>query len=181
MKKQKIKTKSMAIIGVMAALYFILASYVSLKLGNLRITFASVTTILTATLLGPIEGMTVAAIGESLNQTLSYGFTPTTILWILPPMFRAGIVGLFAKMLTKNDKKPEDHKLLYPICLIIAAILTTTINTFVIWADSKIMGYYSYAYVFGATVQRFITGIVTAIAVSLIIITIIKPIRKALK
>lgn len=178
MQKKKLSTKTMAMVGVMAALYVVLSAYVSIKIGNIRITFASLTTLLMATLFGPMEGVLVAFIGEFINQMLSYGFSVTLFLWLLPPMIRAFTAGMLVKAISKDGKYPEDRVPLFNICLIIAALVTTTVNTFVIWADAKIYGYYSFAYVFGQTVTRFITGIVTAVVISLIITAIIKPIRK---
>ena len=179
MRKKRLTTQKMAMIGVMAAFYVVLSLYVAaIKLGNVKITFASVPTILMATLFGPLEGMLTAAIGSFICQMISYGFTATTVLWILPPVFRACMVGFMAKAISRDGKKPEEHKVLFPACIVLAAVITTAVNTFVIWADSVIYGYYTYAYVFGQTVARFITGIATAVAVSLIITTVIRPLRK---
>jgi hypothetical protein len=49
----------------------------------------------------------------------------------------------------------------YCVC-IFAAIATTLANTGVIWVDSHILGYYTFAVVFGDFLVRLFTGIVTA-------------------
>ena len=53
----------------------------------------------------------------------------------------------------------------YGVC-VAAAVITTLANTAVIWLDSVIYGYYTFAIVFGSAVIRFITGIVAAVLVA---------------
>ena len=99
MRKKRLTTQKMAMIGVMAAFYVVLSLYVAaIKLGNVKITFASVPTILMATLFGPLEGMLTAAIGSFICQMISYGFTATTVL-------SAGFQSLYGRIYGKGNFK----------------------------------------------------------------------------
>ena len=81
--------------GMLAALYLAL-NMVGFRAWSFHITFASLPVVVGGLLFGPLEGMLIAAIGEFFNQTLSYGVTPTTVLWIIPPVVRGLMIGYAA-------------------------------------------------------------------------------------
>ena len=58
------------------------------------------------------------------------------------------------------------------------ALLVTALNTVVMYLDSKIYGYYSFAYVFGAVVPRIFTGVLTAFIFGSILPLILGPVQK---
>lgn len=85
MNKKQNSVYRLSMTAVMTALYFVLTTYGSIRLGNIRITVASLPIILLAALFGPAESCAAAGLGEFLNQVLTYGLTPTTPVWLLPP------------------------------------------------------------------------------------------------
>ena len=58
-----------------------------------------------------------------------------------------------------------------------AALLTTAANTVAIWLDSVFWGYYSFAYVFGATASRLVAGVVTAVLMATASIPLVRMLR----
>ena len=60
------------------------------------------------------------------------------------------------------------------------AIITTVLNTAVMYIDSKYYGYYTPAYVFGMLIPRFISGIIIAAIFGALLPHIVKPLRNFL-
>lgn len=44
--------------------------------------------------LGPLDGFLIGFFGSFLNQLLTFGLTPTTILWVIPAAVRGLLIGL---------------------------------------------------------------------------------------
>lgn len=240
--------------AVMAAVYYVLTTFLTFRLGNLRITLASVAVVLMASVYGPLEGSVVAFLGEFLAQVTGYGITLTTPLWCLVPVIRALVVaggcavirrmGRMSKravmggvmttvtiamivlmamlaewgetkvfggadalyvrglvsgvtlshvmaaavslgltiavgyVLGSRLEKLDARVLLFGTLLIVAAIMTTVINTLVIWLDSVIYGYYTQAYVFGQFAVRIVTGAVTAVLVCALCVPLTAALRR---
>lgn len=173
----KTKVKAICRVGIMAALY-VLLTMLSIKAGNLHITFASLPVVVVALLYGPIEGTTVALIGEFLNQMLSYGFTVTTGLWLIPPAVRGLIIGLVAMRMWSSPRPLENRPAVYYSVCIGAAVVTTVCNTAIIWLDSHIYHYYTFAAVFGDAAARFVAGMVTAVVISTIAMPLVRLLRR---
>lgn len=161
----KSKVKSLCRVGIMAALYVLLTT-LSVKAGNLHITFASLPVVVLALLYGPAESAAAAVVGEFLNQLLSYGITATTLLWLIPPAVRGIIIGLAAMRLLDSPRPLESRPTTYYAVCIGAAVATTICNTAVIFLDSHIYHYYTFAVVFGDAAIRFVTGMITAAVIS---------------
>ena len=171
--KKKIITR-IAICAVLAALYFVL-DLISIKAGPFKLSVSGLPIIIVAVIYGPIDGMIVGFVGAFLGQLLSYGFTPTTILWVLPAVLRGLIVGVcFRKQNVKN------HPIKLMAVVLISSIIVTTTNTFVMYIDSIIYDYYSYAYIFGALLYRYIAGILTGIIYTVLTPIIYAPVSKIL-
>ena len=166
-KGKQMKTKQIAIDAMLAAMCAILG-YVSLDFGNLKFTFESFPILMAAIFLGPVNGMIVAGIGTFLYQILKYGLMSTTILWIVPYIIYALYIGLLRK---KN----------LWFVILSAALILTSLNTLVIYLDAIIWGYYTFTYVFGACIFRFITSIIKSIVYIIIIKRIWNSIEKVLK
>ena len=160
------KTKRLVTNAMLAAMCAVLG-YVSLDLGNLKFTFESFPILLGSLLFGPVDGMIIAFIGTGIYQILKYGLMSTTILWILPYVIYALYMGLLRK---KN---------LWCIA-ITGGIILTLLNTGVIYLDSVIWDYYTFAYVFGSFVFRLITSIIKSIVYVVIIKKIWNSIKKVL-
>lgn len=165
------------LIGMFSALYLAL-NLVGFRAWSFHVTFASLPVIVGSLLFGPIEGMLIALIGEFFNQVLSYGFDVTTLLWLIPPAVRGLVVGGAALLAEKKGQRLEDrYGLCYAVC-VAAALCTTAVNTVVMYVDSVIKAYYSFAYVFGSAVIRVGSGILTAVAVSTVAVPLVQLLRR---
>ena len=161
------KTKQIVIDAMLAAMCAVLG-YVSLDLGNMKFTFEAFPILLGALLLGPVDGMIIAAVGTGIYQILKYGLMSTTILWIIPYVIYALYVGLLRK---KN----------LWFVVFSSGIIVTLLNTGVIYLDSIIWDYYTFTYVFGSFIFRIITSFIKSLLVVLIIKKIWNSIEKVLK
>ena len=152
------KTTRITINAMFIAMYVILELFVSIKLGNMKITFDALPILISAILFGPLSGFVVGILGSFISQMLSFGITLTTILWIIPVGIRGLLVGLYAK---KVNYKVEPKKLMGVI--IASSILITILNTGSLYIDSKLYGYYAFEFVFGTFILRIITGVTIGI------------------
>ena len=171
--KRKIITR-ICVCAILSALYFVL-DLISIKAGPFKLSVSGLPIIIVAILYGPVDAMIVGFTGAFLGQLLSYGFTPTTLLWCMPAVVR----GLFVGALTKK-LNPKDEPIKLIVIIVISSLLVTTINTVVMYIDSKIYHYYSYAYIFGALIYRYIAGVLTAIIYSVLTPVIYDPVSKIL-
>ena len=174
--KQKTNGRILRIVlvGMLSALCFVLSAYVSVKAGSMKFTFAGLPILLASLLFGPVDGMLVGGIGEFLSQLIGYGLTPTTVLWLIPAIVRGLMVGLY-----RNAKKGNPSMVGTSVIILVSSLTVTLLNGLVIWADAVIMGYYSYAYVFGSTGWRFLASVITAVLYCAVIIPLIAALRKS--
>lgn len=161
--------------GMLAGIYVVL-TFLSFSIGNLKIGLSSLAIVLTALLYGPIDGTIVALLGAILNQFRIYGFSLTTPIWIIGPALRGLIIGLFAYFYKKKNKDLVDNKFIYFLTLILASLITTLMNTLALYLDSLIIGY-SYTFVILELLSRIGLGFLTCLIVGLICL----PVYKALK
>lgn len=168
------KTKKIVTCAMLTAMYVVLSLF-SLSLGNMKITLDSLPIVVGAVLFGPWVGSLIGLLGSLLNQLLTFGITATTFLWIVPAGVRGLMVGLYAK---KKQFNLSRKNLVF--ILILSSLVVTTINTGVIYLDSVIYGYYSFAFVFGTLILRYITGSITAVVLATIVPLLIKPLKNAL-
>lgn len=177
---RKFDTRRVCLVAVLAALSFLL-NMVQIKLPmNLRLTFDSLPVVVGALLLGPVDAMLAALLGEFLTQLLSeYGLTATTMLWLIPPALRGLVIGAAAWSFRHTDRPLERRALLcYAVCLLASAV-TTAGNTLVIWLDSVLYGYYSFPLVFGSALSRLAAGLLTAAAVATVSIPLASRLRQS--
>ena len=144
MQKKTFSTRQMALDAVLAAVCAVLGYY-GPDLGNMKITFEGLPVILAALLCSPLDGAAVGGIGTLLYQLLRYGVTATTPLWILPYILCGLLVGWLGDHCAPEKSFPR-----LAATVLAGEGLIFLLNTLVIYADSKIYGYYSYAYVFGS-------------------------------
>jgi ECF transporter S component (folate family) len=173
----RIATARICRTAVLTALY-VLLTMVSVRAGNLHVTFASLPVVVCALLFGPAEAGTVALLGEFLNQMLSYGFTATTVLWLLPPAVRGLIIGAAAVRALRSGRPLELRPAVFYAVCVCAAAVTTICNTAVIYLDSRIYHYYAFAYVFGDAAVRFVTGMITAAVVATVSMPLVRLLRR---
>ena len=172
------KTAVLCRTAMTAALCFIL-TLLSVKIGNLHISFGSLPIVVSALLFGPLEAASAAFTAEFLNQLLTYGLTITTPLWLIPPVLRALIIGLAARRFkARSGKCPEDAPVFLFLTCILSAVIVTVTNTAGIYLDSLIFGYYTFVYVFGSFFIRLLTGIITAAAIAAVSMPLIRLLRR---
>ena len=66
---------------------------------------------------------------------------------------------------------------LFGTVCIISGLLSSCANTFALYVDSKMIGYYSYALVFGALTVRLVLSVIT----SVVVVIMAKAVFHALK
>ena len=156
---------------MLAAMCAVLGA-VSLDLGNIKITLESIPVILGALLFGPADGAIIGFVGTFVYQVLRYGFSATTLLWMLPHVVCGFIVGMYAK------KKSFNLSVVQTIVItVIAGLVLTTLNTGVMYIDSKIYGYYSAVYIFGSMLIRYISGIAKFVAIGVLMPPLVNLLR----
>lgn len=174
------KTKRFAVNAVFIALYVVLSLLV-IPMGGLKITFEHFPVVMCAVLLGPIDAMFVGGLGELINQITSFGITPTTVLWILPIVFRGLVVGGCAKVFKERMAVPaivsKKIPMLFLVVCVVSGVFSSCLNTFALYVDSKLFGYYSFAMVFGALAVRILLSVATSIVIGIAI----KPVLHALQ
>ncbi len=161
---------------MLIAIYIVLSlPIMTLNVGGLKFTFEHFPVLLCAVLFGPIDALIVGVLGELFNQLTTFGFTPTTVLWILPIAVRGLLVGCCSKMFKKRLEIP----ILFLIVCVISGIISSMINTVAFYVDSKIFGYYVYEAVFGVFWVRIGLSVITSVVMGLIITPLLYALRKA--
>lgn len=174
--------KRLATDGILIAIFFAL-TFFSVTIGGVKITFDSLPVVLCAMLFGPIDAFLVGFLGAFLEQMMHFGFTATTLLWVIPPAMRGLVLGLAVKAFKKSmdletilhQKKPY----LYFVCCCVAGVVTSCLNTLVYYIDSTLYGYYSYALIFGVFGVRILSGIAASILTAIVALPILVALRKA--
>ncbi len=169
------KPKRLVTIGMLTAMYIVLSLVGTLNLGGMKIiTLDALPIIVGAALFGPVDGLLIGALGSFTNQMITYGFTATTLLWVLPAALRGLMIGLYAKA-----HKFEMTGLQAQFITILSSLTVTAVNTAVMYIDA-IIYQYSYAYISALIIPRIVAGVVTAIVFAALLPHILKPIKKAL-
>lgn len=156
-----------------ASSLYVIFDLLSISADPLKITMSGLPIIVIAVIFGPVDGMIVGFCGSFLCQLLNYGFTPTTILWILPAVFRGFYVGILCK---KIDLQDDFIKVI--LIIVSSSLFVTLLNTGVMWIDSVIYGYYSHAYIFGSLLYRIASGLLTGIVYYILTPLIVIPLKK---
>lgn len=173
-------TKKLVYDAVLMAL-FVLLSKLTIPLGNYRLTLASLPLVFAALFFSPYDAFLVGLLGEFLVQiTSSYGLTPTTPLWLLPPAIRGLCIAFPAWLYQRHDDRLERHLVVYFIVLILAALITSLLNTAVWFLDAYLMNY-PYAIAFWETLIRSLLGLATSVIVGLICLPLSKAMDKVLR
>lgn len=176
MRKNDVKT--LCRLALLTAVYVLLSLTLTVKTGNLEITFKSLPVVIGAILFGPAAGVLVALIGEFMSQLLTYGIMPTTVLWLLPPMARGLVIGSAAALLQRRGSLLERQPVLcYGVCLV-GSVVTSCVTTVSLWLDSLIFGYYSFAFVFGSSLVRFGKDLITVAIITTLAIPVIHLLRR---
>lgn len=169
-------TRKLTVIALLIAVYVVLSIVGTLNLWWIRISVDSLPIILGALLYGPAGGLLVGLLGSFMNQLLTYGLTATTALWVIPAAVRGALIGAYAK---KHGYALSRAQVIG--VLVVTAVIVTALNTGVMYLDSVINGYYSYAYVFGGVVIRVISGAATAVVMAFVAPPVIELLHRSLR
>jgi len=167
-----LKTKQLSRDAMLSALCAVLG-YISLDLGNLKVTFESLPILLAALLFGPVDGLLVGAVGTLIYQILRYGFTATTVLWMLPYMLAGAAAGWYAK---KKDFRQTPRQTL--VLVILLELMITVLNTGALYIDSHIYGYYSPAFIFGSLGIRLVICVAKAAVFGLLLPQLVRVLNR---
>lgn len=187
MSKKKNYVRNLCLSAIMAAIYVgldYLSTILSAPLGGtLKLSFSGLPVIIMAVFGGPVWGMLTGFVGAFLGQMITYGFTVTTLLWVLPAVVRGLSMGLLFLAFKKSTKA-----FILIVETIISSILVTATNTGVMVMDFLILNYngeYNYYGTIGAIFlgvpARLISGIITAVIFAILLPYIIKLLKKVIK
>ena len=170
--------------AVLIALYVLLGFW-KIPIGNmLRINLASFAVVVCAVAFSPIDGLVVGFMGEFLSQILGpYGLTPTTLLWALPEGVRGLLLGLIMLFFVKKQLTPatllkSKSIFWYLLACIAAGIAASLLNTFALYVDSRMFGYYNHYMVFGVLLIRLGLAVVMSGAFGYVTLHIVSALRR---
>lgn len=172
-KKNRFSTKRLVLDAVFVALFTVL-SLASVRVGGFKLTVAALPTVLCAALYGPVDAALVGLLGAFLEQLLTFGLTPTTALWILPPALRGLTVGLLAAPLLRKRRIA-----LYLAASVACGVLVSCANTAAFYVDAKLFHYYEYHLIFGVFFQRLLIGAALSLLTALPVLPLVKALRRA--
>ena len=122
--------------AMLAAMYFVLACFVSIDLPLAQFSISSLPIILCGFLFGPVDTLAVSLLGSFLEQMLKYGVMVTTPLWMVP----AVLLGLFVSLCAWLCR--YEPKIWQVITItVIAELLFTTADTVALYVDGMIWHY----------------------------------------
>ncbi len=182
MSKTRFPVRRIAIDAVLIAMYFGL-SLLSVEIGGIKLTFASLPTLICAMLFGPVDGFLVGFLGAFMEQMIKYGFTATTLLWVLPPAIRGLFVGVCALLLKKymsvdailSTKRPY----VYFVVTLLSGAIVSTLNTLVYYVDAKMFGYYEYHMIFGVFWLRIASGLLSTLLMAVVALPVVAALQRA--
>lgn len=184
-KKNYFSVKRLVINAMLIAVYVVLR-YFNIPFGNaFRFTLAPFAVILCAILFGPVDGLIVGFLGEFLSQILGpYGLTQTTLLWCIGETVRGGTLGLsvwlfLRKPFSLQGRLNAAQTLLLMVLCSITGILAALGQTFALYVDSTLFGYYRYEIVFGVLIWRLLVYVVLAVVMGYLSLPVIAALRKA--
>ena len=157
---KKWSTQKLTTNAILIALHLVLCQIATIQVGGIiSITVSGITEVVAGLLFGPISGGTVGIIGSLLNQLLKYGFSATTVLWIIPAGLKGLLCGWFAK-----SRRYQMNPLEIFWVLEVTAVIVTAVNTNVMVIDAEIFGYKTNATVVAQMGLRYLSGLVTSLA-----------------
>lgn len=176
--KTNLTIRRIAINAVLAAMFVVLSMFTIKVGGNYQFSLDAFPIIVGAALFGPADGALIGFVGSLIEQLCfsGYGITVTTPLWMLPAVVRGLVIGLYSR---HCHYELNEWRLM--LITIVSAIMVTLLNTLALYVDSRIFGYYSYTFVFGLLVPKFIAGVILSVVFALIIPTLLRHIKKNIK
>lgn len=185
MQKKSFPVKRLVFNAVLVAIYVVLG-YLRIPIGNaFRISVSPFAVIMAALIFGPADGLLVGFLGEFLTQILGpYGLTQTTLLWCIGETVRGGTLGLCSRLFLRNwllgVSRPSRKQILILLASCsLTGILASLGQTLALYVDSTLLGYYTYAMVFGLMIWRIVIYIVVSALLGYLCLPIISAIKKA--
>jgi uncharacterized membrane protein len=168
--------------AMMVAMYFVLDG-ISIKLNDfMKITFISIAIIICAMLYGTLDACIVAGLGEFLIQIKF--ISPFLPLFVLVQIVRALIMGAFCSLVFRRGAYIERKPVwLYSMC-IISGLVTSTLNTIVVYAYLMYMGGFGITFIvppayWATRIPTFTSTFITAIVLATISIPLVTALRRA--
>lgn len=171
--------KNLCLASVMAALYVGL-DYLAVTMsapfgGTMKISVSGLAVITVAAFCGPVWGAATGFVGAFIGQMITYGFTATTLLWVLPAVMRGLVFGLLFIAIKRST-----NFLWLTIPTLISSLIVTAVNTAVMYADAKI--YHYPVALFGvALIGRISAAVVTSVIFILVLPYILKLLKGIVK
>lgn len=158
--------------AVLIAIFYAL-SFLSIKAWVIEISFKFLPVLLAALLFGTADGLIVGALGAFAEQMLSYGFTPTTLLWVLPVAAYGVLTGLCRKKLAASS---------LPVRIALFAAIgavCSLLNTLAFYADSKLLGYYTFELIVLDGGWRLLKDVILTPVLGILALELSKRLRRA--
>ena len=179
-KTNRFPVKRIAIDAVLIAMYFGL-SWVSVEIGGIKLTFVGLASIIAAMVYGPLDGFLVGFFGAFCEQMLKYGFTATTLLWLLGPAMRGLVIGC-AKLVFKRSMATEnllrDHRpYVFFAVSIFAGLVVSVLNTTAFYVDAKMFHYYTYELIFGVFWLRLLLAAASSLLMALVTLPVLAGVQ----
>lgn len=173
--RNKYRVYRLAIDSLMASMYFVL-TFIKIDAGIYRISLGAILPIFVCLVFPFIDSFAICFIGIFLEQ-LFFGLTPTTVLWMLPPLLRPLMISPVTHHFRKKNENMEDHKVISLLIVIFSSICVSFSNTGVTYLDSMIMDY-PYAAAIPRLVFQTLITLSLAIVFTLILFPVIKILRR---
>ena len=165
--------------GMLLAIYIVLSTLTVRITPNLQITFTGIAIIMACVLYGCPDAILVALFGSFIAQLRGpYGLSITTPLWMIPPILRAVVFGLFYHIYLKKGILLQNKKILFFVYVAIAGLVTTIANTGAIYLDAYIFQY-PVALALVESIFRFISSIASSLVIAGLSLPIIYALKSA--
>lgn len=166
--------RKVVLIAFYTALFVVLSLYGTINFSGMKLTIQNLPIYVGAIMLGAAPGAVIGFSGMFINQLITYGFSATTLFWVLPQT----IIGALCGYIFENKIVRVGGGIKFWICIISLQVLLTIINTIVIMIDALIYGYFNFLVVFGPFVLRIMISIIIGIVYCILIPLIVKLIKK---
>ena len=183
--KKPFPVKRLVVNAVLVAVYVVLG-YLRIPIGNaFRISVAPFAVIMAALIFGPADGLLVGFLGEFLTQVLGpYGLTQTTLLWCIGETVRGGTLGMCSwlflrKWLLTVSRPTGKQTVVLLLCCSLTGVFASLGQTLALYVDSTMLGYYTYAMVFGVMIWRIVIYIIVSALLGYLCLPIITALKKA--
>ena len=175
------KQKRIILISIFSALFLVFNMFFTINFYSIKLTLQNLPLFVGALILGPIAGAIIGFMVMFISQLITYGFTMTTIVWVLPHTIIGFIVGSYSKKYNYNlFADGQKFNISFILFIIFANLLITILNTFAFIIDALVFSYYSSILIIGNLFIRIVSSIIVGFFYSLIIPKIYLTIKKAL-